>query len=111
MNNGHSCGHIELEYQQRNRSFAKSVPKQEFEAVSQLQRVHDPPELAVPSATLMVVAHEQLIYEQRGQQLRAVVVEPPMPNSMVQLEQGFEPLVKRFDGLFPPRVETPTSCR
>src|SRR5215470_16499324 len=47
----------------------------------------------------VVVAHEQLVAEECCQHLRAVVVEAAMPDAMVQLEQAFEPVVERLDGL------------
>ncbi len=54
--------------------------------------------LSVSPVTAVIEAHEQLIAEDRGQELGGVVVQAPVPSPLVQLEEVFEPLVEGFDG-------------
>lgn len=60
------------------------------------QAVEDPFDLAVWSTFSVVVADEQLVGEQRCQQLGAIVVEAAVPDFVIQLEQILEPIVERF---------------
>lgn len=60
------------------------------------QAIEDPFDLAVWSTFSVVVADEQLVGEQRRQELGAIVVEAAMPDSLVQLEQILEPIVEWF---------------
>jgi hypothetical protein len=55
----------------------------------------------------MVVTHEQLVAEDRGEHLRPVIFESSMPGTLVQFEQRFVPLVERFHRLLPSCVEAP----
>src|SRR5580658_42106 len=53
----------------------------------------------------MVVSDEQLVGEQSGQDLGAVVVQASVPGSLVKMELGFKPLVKRLGSRTSPRIE------
>jgi hypothetical protein len=53
----------------------------------------------IAAAVAVVVANQQLIGKDSGQQLSTVVVESAVPDVFVDLKEGFEPLVERFHGL------------
>ena len=46
-----------------------------------------------------VEAKQQLVDEQSSQDLGAVIIEPPMPNLVVQLEHALEVIVERLNRL------------
>src|SRR5207245_4541871 len=61
-------------------------------------------------ANTMVVAHEQLVGEDRREHLCAVVLEAPMPHLLIQFEQRLEPLIERFHGLLASYIDAPPAA-
>ena len=58
----------------------------------------------------MIVAQQQLVTEQCGEYLRAIVRQATMPHLLVQLESRFEPVVERFDALASSSIQPPTDA-
>ena len=58
-------------------------------------------------ASLDVVSNEQLINEDCGQELGAIVVQPAMPNLVMQLKQSLEVIVKRLDRFGSAGIDSP----
>src|SRR5690349_11017630 len=57
------------------------------------------------AAAFVLVTHQQLVAEDRRQDLRAVVAEATMPRVLVQFERPLERADERLDGQLAPRVQ------
>ena len=53
----------------------------------------------------VIVSQEKLVREYGGKELSTIVVEAAMPNLVMKIEQGFEPLVKRLHRNTTPGIE------
>lgn len=57
-------------------------------------------------SALEVEADQQLVDEQSSQDLSPIVIEPAVPNSVVQLEHAFEVIVERLNRLAATRINS-----
>ena len=59
----------------------------------------------------MVVTQENLVREDRRQQLGTIIVQAAVPHAMFQLKQRFQPVVEWLDRLATPGIESlPTAA-
>src|SRR5207302_849997 len=69
------------------------------------QGVQEPADSPVGLAVNEVMAYQQLINEDGREDLGTVVIQAAVPDTILQFEQRFQPLVERFGGFFSPSVQ------